>query len=213
MLFLQTGARSPLQSKESKHNQSKLARARARARTHTHTHTVNSIAWGGKISNMIWKMWVCLMTQLCKSSIFKPFHPTLQEDRPNLIPNGPCVSIAARLKHHSIFQTAELHPPADEHSLLGRRPQKRDVKSSSSKVEHVDRPSRRRHSSVSAVSCGSHYVQDGRVWPHEVRTARTRPYSRNSSCISAFTHHCIWLQMYSASGFKRKLHAGIWLFS
>ena len=181
--------------------------------THTHTHRVNSIAWGSRFQTWFERCESVWWPNFARVRYSSRFARTLQEDRPNLISNGPCVSIAARLKHHDIFQTAELHPPADEHSLLGRRPQKMDVKPSSSKVQHVDRPSRCRHSSVLAVSRGSHYVQDGRVRPHEVRTARTRPYSRNSSCISAFTHHCIWLQMYSASGFKRKLHAGIWLFS
>ena len=58
VLFLQTGAYSPLQSKEPKHSQ-KLKQKNKRTWT-PHTHTVNSIAWRGDISSMIWKMWVCL---------------------------------------------------------------------------------------------------------------------------------------------------------
>ena len=45
---------------------------------------------------------------------------------------------------------------------------------------------------VSAVSCGSQYVSDGRVWQYEVRTAFRKPYGPDWSCISAFRGPRFW---------------------
>ena len=59
------------------------------------------------------------------------FGRVVEEDNPILISNGSCVSIAIRLKQlkssvstcpfqiqHSIFETDELHPPANERRLF-----------------------------------------------------------------------------------------------